>query len=513
MNIKQWWRKQSTPYVIAGFISLVLSAWISLQAGVINPDAICYLLSAQTIGTSGLPAAMKLCGQAQWPFYSVLIYTIAHTTHLSFAVSAYFLNSIFTLLSVIFFMLIVERLGANRNTIWLAAAVILLAHHFLDVRQYIIRDHGFWAAYLAAVYCLLVFYKHPTKRYALYFNISLLMATLFRIEGLVFLILAPFITWFIRDHTFKSRLRLFLMLITPIACIGLIAVIALWLKSQSEIVHISRLQYLYQQINQLHDFAISRYTAGKDMLTRYVLPLEAAADAGSIWLTVLMMSYLLNIFTNLTPVYAFLVLYAWIYQLPKQENPTMRNNNVVIYGFILINILITATFFAEYFFLSQRYLIALTLMLMTWVPFALNHLLSHWQEKRSRIIYICASILIIVYALTAIINFRDSKVYIYQAGNWLNQHVPNDKTIYSNDMQVMYYSNHFGNTIFQHLTDKFSWAELNNQQWKQADYVALRVNEHDAADAKPILDQIHTQPLATFSNKRGDKVYIYTLHS
>ena len=74
---------------------------------------------------------------------------------------------------------------------WFALGVILLSHQFNSVRQYIVRDHGFWAFYLVSLYFLLKYVEDVSWKNALAWSASLLMATLFRIEGAIFLLTLP----------------------------------------------------------------------------------------------------------------------------------------------------------------------------------------------------------------------------------------------------------------------------------------------------------------------------------
>src|SRR5207245_1741547 len=142
---------------------------------------------AQTYTQSGLSSAMNLCGQSQWPFYSVLIAYFTQLTHFSYVLSAYLLNGFFSLLSVCMFLIIIKELGGTKRVLFLAALIILLSHEFNNIRQYIIRDHGFWAFYLVSLFGLLRYVNYPTWLNGFIFSFSLLIATLFRIEGLVFL--------------------------------------------------------------------------------------------------------------------------------------------------------------------------------------------------------------------------------------------------------------------------------------------------------------------------------------
>jgi hypothetical protein len=93
-------------YFTAALISVFLSLWINSQEVLLNPDAICYLQSAEMVN-HGLSAVMSLCDQSQWPFYSLLIAGFVKITTLSYEHAAFILNGFFSLCTVVLFMRIV----------------------------------------------------------------------------------------------------------------------------------------------------------------------------------------------------------------------------------------------------------------------------------------------------------------------------------------------------------------------------------------------------------------------
>jgi hypothetical protein len=198
-------RNNTAIYFIAALLSILLSYDGSLRATVVNPDGICYLQSAATIASAGLHTATQLCGQAQWPFYSILIYSVVSLTKFSYITAAFVVDGICSLISVLTFIYIVQLMGAPRRVLWLAAATILMAHEFNSVREYVIRDHGFWAFYLISVVGLIKFFRHDRWCDALLWLSALSVATLFRVEGIIFIIMLPFTALFVS----KNRLRLF----------------------------------------------------------------------------------------------------------------------------------------------------------------------------------------------------------------------------------------------------------------------------------------------------------------
>src|SRR5690349_18721993 len=96
-----------TIYLTASILSILLSLWISSGVYLINPDAVCYLASAETM-QEGLRAAMTICDQSKWPFYSMLIAGFQHVTGFSYVTSAYILDGALSLLTVWVFISIVS---------------------------------------------------------------------------------------------------------------------------------------------------------------------------------------------------------------------------------------------------------------------------------------------------------------------------------------------------------------------------------------------------------------------
>src|SRR5688500_18465474 len=105
--------RDSYVFLFAITISILLSSLANDHQTIINPDAICYLLSAKEVGHTGIKGAMHLCGQAQWPFYPILIYSFAKYFHLSYLSAACVLDGFFSLLTVSTFIFIVKELGGS----------------------------------------------------------------------------------------------------------------------------------------------------------------------------------------------------------------------------------------------------------------------------------------------------------------------------------------------------------------------------------------------------------------
>lgn len=496
-------------YLFSIAVSILLSLWFDLRETVINPDAICYLLSAEEMGQSGIRGAMQLCGQAKWPFYSLLIYYFVQLSHFSYPAAAYLLNGLFSLFSVLFFILIVKKLGGTRRVLWLAALVILFSHVFNSARVYIVRDHGFWAFYLISVFLLLCYFQKPKWLTALLWSASLLVASLFRIEAVIFLLLLPMLAWCSLRCSFAERVKHFCRLHLLTFVMGVCLCGWLIFDSHYSLNELGRLSEILNQVQHGFTIMLSRYQVAKIGLIDHVLGVDAAREAGVVLLIVLCAWYCLSVLACLSCGYVFILGYAFLRKIPT----TVTSAQPVLLGYVAVNMLITLCFLFERFFLSKRYLIALALILMLWIPFALHDLLQKCSaDLRLRFFAGLTALFIFSAAVGGVFDFGYSKSYIHEAGDWLADNVPAKAALYANDYQLMYYSQHFGRHIFQHLPSSCQIEQLAQGRWKQYDYIALRTSHQVDNKTTSLLQEIQVSPVRVFSNKRGDKVTIYRVN-
>ena len=493
-------------YWVVGVISLVLSLVICAQQAVVNPDAICYLLSANEVGAAGLSAAMHLCGQAAWPFYSVMVYAFSKVSFLSVTTSAYILDAVLTSITVLSFVKIVEALGGTRRVMWLAAFAILSAHQFNSVRQYIVRDHGFWAFYLLSVVFLLSFLNKQSLKTALGFGVSLAFASLFRIEGAVFLALLPMLA-LAGNGSLRVRATRWLMLNS--VGIAAVLVVSAWvlMHPQQSLDKLGRLPELLNQF--FGGFAVisERFVTAKTALIQHLLPYEAARDAGMVWAAVMIALYFANIINNLSWVATLLVCYAWLSGVTSQFT---RHAKFTLFGYLAINLTVMAIFFAERMFFSKRYLIALTLILLLWVPFALDKLLRS-PHARQRVIAYLAMIALFASSLGVVTNSGASKNYLRDAGEWLAANVSANDGFYANDIQLAYYSKLYGNDIFAVMRKNDDINVVQAAKWQPYTYAALRLTKNKPNHFAGVIKHNRARIVKQFQNQSGDQVIIYKI--
>jgi hypothetical protein len=498
--------RQNFPYVIVLFFSLVLSVWICARETVINPDGICYLMAADVFSKLGVNALTNYCAQSSWPFYSIFISLVAQWTHFSLEMSAYLLNGMATLLSVFLFLKIISELGGNTRVLYFAALVILLFHEFNSVREYIIRDHGFWAFYLLSCYLLLRFMRQSNWFYAISFSMSLLLAALFRVEAVIFLLGLPWLIFCDFHRAFKARMAAFFQLNIPLILIIFFAIG--WLIAHPayfELKYLGRLAEIVNQFQHGVQLIYVSYDKAKLALIQNVLPSEATRDANLLLFLMITFWYAINVISHLSYIYFFLVGYAFYIHSFSFE----VRAKLVLAGYLFLNFMITAVFFLQHFFLSKRYLMAFSLILMCYVPFALDHLWQRRAQFSYRVSLFIVAFFIFISSLGGIFEFGPSKSYIHEAGNWIDQNVPKTASLYANDFQLMYYTRHYPDDLFKKWPEFLGMDIAKNPNWKSYQFVALRLSHRD--DINKMKSHFPFYPIKIFMNNHGDQVIIYQI--
>lgn len=503
-------------YLFATFSTILISCWMGFGRSILNSDGVCYLQSAETL-SHGLNAAMHVCGQAKWPFYSILIASVVYLTKCSYINAAYSLNTLFSVISIVMFLMIVSflHLSTMQNSedkknlanskrhkilLWLAVVVVLCANEFNSVKYYIVRDHGFWAFYLTSLYMLLRYFQNPGWYYSLMWYGSLFLATLFRIEGGIFLILLPFLTLMNVKESWVIRVKNFLQLNSLLFLLGII--LAAWVLIAAP-SNIGRLNEIPQQFTHGFSQLIFDFNQRADHLSQYLLSHYSSHFSTWVLLITIIVCYVVSVITNVSIIYSILAIYAWFKKIVKLN----FNVSLVVCGYILLNVLITLTFLAEHMFLAKRYLIALSLLVMLWVPFSLLDLYDKWNVRKVSITFI--SLFMVVNLLGGVLEFGYSKKYIPEAGFWLEANTSPSSKIFSNDILVMYYSHRFGNQLFANEKKFKNIYQLQNGQWKQYDYLALRINKKDFEKALALTQELNPKLIQVFKNKRGDQILVY----
>ena len=165
-------------------VSLAIGLWTHLIDPIINKDGTLYVLASQAFLQGNFASGLDAY---KWPFYPLTVACVAWITGMSAEASALLFNALMRGLGGIAFLLIVKRLGGSYRQILLAMLVYLFFPGLNELQSMIIRDIAFLACFLWMIVFFVDTLREPAPaRFAL-FIVSGLLATAYRIEGIVYL--------------------------------------------------------------------------------------------------------------------------------------------------------------------------------------------------------------------------------------------------------------------------------------------------------------------------------------
>ncbi len=443
---------------LAVFFNLLLSYIMLLYNQPIGSDGILYINTAKAFLAGGFHSAMATYN---WPFYSILLAKFVSFTHLPFLTAGFILNGFFTSILIIFFILSAELLENSSKVLPWAAAIILLFPELNHDRYNILRDIPYYALFMFSLWSYLKFIKTDNFLYAILWQIVIMAATLFRIEGAVFLVTTPLLTILIPPHTFTRALKLYLLTF-------ILGVIGLALFKNT--LNFGRIPELLSYLSPKE--LLSVFNAQSDAL-KPALGVLGQDNAG-----IFLISGLLGIFAHAfltTFGISSIVLAYGIYAKLFPENKSTAHCAMI---YIAINLVILLVFSLHELFINWRYTVPLILTCLLFVPGITAKLPKSWIG----IIY-CLYL-----AAASFIPFGTSNAYVVKAGEWVNTHASQNATIYSNSDLLVFYTQR---------------TPVNTPS--QANYIAIQSKIHS-----PTPLPANRIPVISFKNRRGDGAYIFT---
>jgi len=438
---------------MAVLVNLLFSYLMLLYNQPVNVDGILYIHAAQAYLKDGLQGAAQIYA---WPFYPVLMAKISTLFHLSLLNTGYILNGFFTSILIIFFILALNTFENSPTVLLWGAAVILLFPALNHDRYNIVRDIGYYAFFMASLWGYIKFLQTEKFIYALFFIFAIILASLFRIEGIIFLILIPVITLVVK-YDFK------LILINIILSIAGIFLLRHHLT-------FGRIPELIAYINPHQLFAF--FQPHVCNLKNY-LGINGQDDACVFLLSGLAGILIVSFLTTYGIFSSLLLAYGIKTRLLPENKSAMQS--LIIY--IVINIIILAVFLLHQLFMNWRYVFPVVLISLLFLPGILVRLNKLWIG----VIYLLCN------TASSFGQFGPSNSYIVDAGQWVAHNTPPNTKIYASDITAAFYAERTeANTI------------------NKADYIII-INKIHSPSQIPF----NTQPVVSFHNKRGDTAYIF----
>lgn len=476
--------------------SLVLSVWCVYADPIVNNDGILYLRAAQSLRAGDFHGAVAL---HHWPFYPALIAAVSGATTLPVEPAAHVVDAVLTALLIWAFLATMLELGADRTTLWLALAVVLLFPGINKFRSFVVRDTGYLMAYFWWLVFLVRYWKAPSGVGVGLWSAAAL-TFLFRVEGVVWLLLTPVLIAWRRGHMRHWRAAAVIGLMTAAA----IAAAVWWL---------SRANPAFWKQDVAGAMMGSWAEFGEQLQYRLLAIREEILGTFSqryawwVLIITLLVVVVSETLRRLTLLHAGL---AWFGYAQGYAFPFARFRPVWI-ALLVAQLLVLLLFAFLRLFLVDRYTVAFGLTITLAVPFALAALrdLRHkaGTGRFTRFAYPAALALVAVIGLETL-DVRTDKRFLKEAGRWIATHTEPRARVYANNQALAWYTRR---EAFRPGA-RYDYAEtlelIRMRGHRDYELLALVVGRapHEEARLRALLG---SAPVKVFANPRGDKALIF----
>ena len=420
------------PYFIIIIATVLLYVWQLHLYPMINPDGVTYIEAAAAYLKGGVKAAIALNDQAKWPFYSIFIAEIHTLTGQSLLVSEQILDATCIVISACFFLYLVRVLSQHKSASFWAVVIWLTWHAYVKWWPTIVRDHGFVMALLVSFYFYYRFTVTRTVLWALLWSFSLVLAELFRIEAVLYLVLIPFSIFLLTQESWGHRMMLWLKLNILSLIAG--ACILILFVNKTLTPDSLRFEYMWQEFSLLYSTMISEFMVRYQVIHENVFYREN--DFSMYALLVSYVAVFVGYVVAQVSLAALPPLF-WMKKVLTHLNMSMLQCSFLAY--MSLTFIIPLLFFVEHVFLNGRYLLPLGVFLLLLVASMLPHVIAVLSGKKKIIFMVVMSALLAINFSANIFQFGRLNLDEKQVSLWLKQNHPNE-TVFTNSKLILFYA-------------------------------------------------------------------------
>jgi len=494
------------PILVAVLGSLALSAYSVATHPLLNDDAYGYLHAAELFQTQGLHTVLDLYG---WYAYSILIAVGDAVLPGGLLSSAHYLNAFSNALMAAAFVRLASQLrpASPPRLRWFAVGVILLYPEINEMRYFLIRDFAFWAFALWSLSLLLDYSAHGRLPSAIGWCLCVLIATAFRLEGLLLLALAPLLLSLPQRSTDKRPRRIWPL--WTVLAVGVTLVVFGCYLAGIDLVELIGFAYRYY-LPLLFNLGASLRDTTAALIAVLFTP-DNFPGADNLWHggIIIGFAYVFTVLVNLAQALslplALLLAWGWLRGLLKPLPHVARPLHAYLYSAMIALTL----FILIMHFLTQRYAVLLSLLLLIQVPLLLDHLAeqARIQDFMPRLRWVLG-LACLYYAGDSLVSFGYSRDYVLEAIAWTREELPADVELRTNNMAIAYESRRIDD--YDLVTRDGS---LILQQAQPGDVLVLDL-AHDETVLREQLEEQRDLALRTsFSNERGDEIRVYQVQN
>ncbi len=417
-----------------------LLAWriIYIQQGWVNVDSLIYFESARLFSEGEWKQGVEIF---KWPLYALLISTVHRLTSFGIQASAQLLDILFFTITTFSFSKLIQLAGGHKLTI-LCGALLLFSSSYIvgDILPMLLRDQGFWAAFLTSLVFFIQFYRSTRLSDALLWQVSAIIAMLFRVEAITFLVCLPILLMFKGEYSLKEKIKQIVIInAIPILCVLLIIGALITIPSVT-LGDFGRIQEVISIISDISNtFSVKAKLMG-DVLGGY------SADYGLVGLVATLLSILVLKMINLIG-WPIIGLYALNHANKDARAPAWKmqaDTRIIFYSVIVLATINACASLARVFILSNRYIIAVGFITLIFAAFCLAPLITTLRTRRfsNQWQKWLTILLIVIFSLSFIRNIlpkKDGYTFEQDAVAYVKQQqIANDQVFFVTDKSIFY---------------------------------------------------------------------------
>jgi len=499
---------QQNPILILSmlFANIGLSIWCLANDPVINYDGVLYVTVADLLLEGQWETAIDYYN---WPFYSMAIAAVAKALFLPTETAAHVINTAFAISLCVAFVAIVADLSKHdKRLILIAALVIMFFPSITKYRSFVIRDFAYLSFYLWSLLYLLRYCRTSDPQSQVK-NISYwagycVLATLFRIEGVIFLLITPYFLFLFKQQiTDRQSLKNLIRILTVLLLV--IGATAAWwyLNNKYEPTIIVAQQHGHDIHNVWDVFLMNiAQNSGIETLSTWNYISVITTNIGTVFY---------ELVRRLAIFYLLFIVYAYSQKLGLNDAQSKR----IWWVYLLTNIGLLLTFSLYNSFIVSRYGLATALTLLILAPFGIDAVLSKLKSSTqisnnasAKKVY--AALIVFILAAVSIegLNVKTNKPHIKQAGYWIGDNIPKTDRIFSNNKLAIYYADRGAqaNTEEDYSNAKLQYL-IDNGITDHFKYIALASNKSNQQEQEflALLTKLYGKPVYHLTNSENSK--------
>ena len=485
--------------IISVLISLLVSCFTILNPGLPNDDAFSYIKIAEIALSEGISASWQYYS---WASYSLLIAFVSNLGT-DLITAAHIVNAFFLSVLVYSYISIVSFLNASRSISILAATCILLFPTLNESRSDIIRDIAMWALSLFALWHFLLFLESNRLRNFLVFCGSITLASLFRVEAIIYMFSLPIALLFDNRHQKHVRYQHLKKCIVVMASVLVFSFLLFQTMGINLISALLRFISVYEpflnnltSLSEDQNYSLSRGIFGEYAQTYSGPYLSLFVTAG------LLAILFVKLFQGIGGPFFWLLAYGTFNRIISLD----RVKVIPIFIFLITNLTIVFIFITITKFVSTRYSMLFCLALILFIPLILDKIIKRVQQTPLKILGNRVLILFFGYcAFDSFISFGSSKTYVNESLNWYQAENHLHKRIVTNNRAIAYFSGEIENydKVARIISEKeILDLEANDLIFLEMNYEASQIIGRDS-----IVPYINLQ--AAFPNRENMRLGVY----